>query len=231
MPKGSFPPTRLNFHQPTASPVLEAAIVFVWPAEQRITCGLRLPQRRGRHRAGVRPGGDSVILFHMISPHHFQHERKTGYEASLPRQPRRWKRGSTEALLRRVEEAFSSLGLEHEVVSPLPAGDAEQLRCPAGGLFRRPGTHLRLRRGRTSTKWSMGPLAIPMPPLPTSPRGPKQEFLRIFGANYAAGFLRILAALAEGPQACFDLMDCNGKLGIGVVCAGVDARVAGCAPL
>ena len=27
-------------------------------------------------------------------------------------------------------------------------------------------------------------------------------------------------------QAAFDLMDCNGKLGIGVICAGVDARVA-----
>jgi len=27
-------------------------------------------------------------------------------------------------------------------------------------------------------------------------------------------------------QAAFDLMDCNGKLGIGVICAGVDSRVA-----
>ena len=29
-----------------------------------------------------------------------------------------------------------------------------------------------------------------------------------------------------GPQASFDLMDCNGRLGIDVVCAGVDARIA-----
>lgn len=29
-----------------------------------------------------------------------------------------------------------------------------------------------------------------------------------------------------GPQTAMDLMDCNGKLGIDVVCAGVDARIA-----
>ena len=32
--------------------------------------------------------------------------------------------------------------------------------------------------------------------------------------------------MAAGPQAAFDLMDCNGKLGLDVVCAGVDARIA-----
>ena len=41
--------------------------------------------------------------------------------------PAAGKRGSTEALLRRVEEAFSPLGLEHEVVLTSSAGDAEQL--------------------------------------------------------------------------------------------------------
>lgn len=56
-------------------------------------------------------------------------------------------------------------------------------------------------------------------------RGPANDFLRIFGANYAARFSD-LAALSRGPQAAFDLMDCNGKLGIGVICAGVDSRVA-----
>ena len=57
------------------------------------------------------------------------------------------------------------------------------------------------------------------------PKGTGNDFLKIFGADYRSRFSD-LAALADGPQACFDLMDCNGRLGIGVVCAGVDARVA-----
>ena len=40
--------------------------------------------------------------------------------------PAAGKRGSTEALLRRVEETFSPLGLEHEVVLTSSAGDAER---------------------------------------------------------------------------------------------------------
>ena len=57
------------------------------------------------------------------------------------------------------------------------------------------------------------------------PRGTGNDFLKIFGPGYRAAFSD-LTALAEGPQAAFDLMDCNGKLGLGVVCAGVDARIA-----
>lgn len=57
------------------------------------------------------------------------------------------------------------------------------------------------------------------------PRGTANDFLKIFGPEYRAAFSD-LDALAEGPQAAFDLMDCNGKLGLGVVCAGVDARIA-----
>lgn len=57
------------------------------------------------------------------------------------------------------------------------------------------------------------------------PRGTGNDFLKIFGPEYRAAFSD-LSALAEGPQAAFDLMDCNGKLGLGVICAGVDARIA-----
>ncbi|MGN0967718.1 MAG: diacylglycerol/lipid kinase family protein [Oscillospiraceae bacterium] len=57
------------------------------------------------------------------------------------------------------------------------------------------------------------------------PRGTGNDFLKIFGPKYRTAFSD-LAALADGPQAAFDLMDCNGKLGIGVICAGVDARIA-----
>lgn len=57
------------------------------------------------------------------------------------------------------------------------------------------------------------------------PVGTGNDFLRIFGPDSKALFSD-LRALGEGPQVAFDLMDCNGRLGIGVVCAGVDARIA-----
>ena len=57
------------------------------------------------------------------------------------------------------------------------------------------------------------------------PKGTGNDFLKIFGPDYRRLFYD-LEALAQGPQTAFDLIDCNGKLGIDVVCAGVDARIA-----
>ena len=57
------------------------------------------------------------------------------------------------------------------------------------------------------------------------PKGTGNDFLKIFGPDYRRLF-HDLEALAVGPQTPFDLMDCNGKLGLDVVCGGVDARIA-----
>ena len=57
------------------------------------------------------------------------------------------------------------------------------------------------------------------------PLGTGNDFLKIFGPDFRALFSD-LPALMDGPQAPFDLMDCNGRLGIDVICAGVDARIA-----
>lgn len=57
------------------------------------------------------------------------------------------------------------------------------------------------------------------------PKGTGNDFLKIFGPDYRKLFYD-LEALAAGPETAFDLIDCNGKLGIDVVCAGVDARIA-----
>lgn len=57
------------------------------------------------------------------------------------------------------------------------------------------------------------------------PKGTGNDFLKVFGSNYRSAFYDI-ETLAKGPQTSFDLMDCNGKLGIDVVCAGLDARIA-----
>ena len=57
------------------------------------------------------------------------------------------------------------------------------------------------------------------------PIGSGNDYLKIFGPENKMRFAD-LEALTVGPQAAMDLIDCNGRLGIGVVCAGVDARVA-----
>lgn len=57
------------------------------------------------------------------------------------------------------------------------------------------------------------------------PKGTGNDFLKIFGPHYRSLFYD-LESLAAGPQTPFDLIDCNGRLGIDVVCAGVDARIA-----
>ena len=57
------------------------------------------------------------------------------------------------------------------------------------------------------------------------PTGTGNDFLKIFGKENKARFTD-LRALAEGPQAPMDLIDCNGRLGIDIVCTGLDARIA-----
>lgn len=57
------------------------------------------------------------------------------------------------------------------------------------------------------------------------PKGTGNDFLKIFGPRYRELFYD-LEALAAGPERPIDLIDCNGHLGIDVVCAGVDARIA-----
>ena len=57
------------------------------------------------------------------------------------------------------------------------------------------------------------------------PTGTGNDFLKIFGPGCQSAFWD-LAALTQGPQAPFDLIDCNGTLCLDIACAGIDARVA-----
>jgi len=70
-----------------------------------------------------------------------------------------------------------------------------------------------------------GAAGFPNAAVTNVPLGTGNDFIKIFGKRYLELFSD-LPALMEGPQAAFDLMDCNGRLGLDVVCAGVDARVA-----
>lgn len=57
------------------------------------------------------------------------------------------------------------------------------------------------------------------------PLGTGNDFLKIFGPENKDKFSQ-LEALSKGPQVAMDLMECNGKLGLDIFCAGVDARIA-----
>lgn len=57
------------------------------------------------------------------------------------------------------------------------------------------------------------------------PTGTGNDFLKIFGKENKSRFTD-LKALSEGPQAAMDLIDCNGMLGLDIVCVGLDSRIA-----
>ena len=57
------------------------------------------------------------------------------------------------------------------------------------------------------------------------PLGTGNDFLKIFGPENKEKFSQ-LEELSRGPQVALDLMECNGKLGLDIFCAGVDARIA-----
>ena len=138
--------------------------------------------------------------------------------------PAAGKKGSTNALVSQIKAVFDPKGLDYEIAFTAHAGDAERIarRAAEGGRETRiyacggDGTLNEVVNGAAGHDF----LAVT-----NYPKGTGNDFLKIFGKNYRVRFCD-LAALSEGPQADFDLMDCNGKLGIGSVCAGVDARVA-----
>ena len=128
--------------------------------------------------------------------------------------------GSTDALRRRI--AADMAGRDYAVELSRGAGDVERLARQAAET----GEAVRIYAcggDGTLNEAVNGAAGFPNAAVTNVPKGTGNDFLRIFGDR--ARFSD-LSALAGGPQAAFDLMDCNGRLGIGVVCAGVDARVA-----
>ena len=138
--------------------------------------------------------------------------------------PAAGKHGSTDALTAQIEEIFGGAGLDYEVVLTSGAGSGTALARDAA----RSGGPVRIYAcggDGTLNEVVNGAAGYDNAAVTNVPKGTGNDFLKIFGKNYRARFSD-LAALAEGPQAALDLMDCNGKLGLGVICAGVDARVA-----
>ena len=136
--------------------------------------------------------------------------------------PRAGKGRGIPALLARIEAAFPGGGAE--VVLTGGPGEARQAARQAAER----GTPVRIYAcggDGTLNEAVNGAAGFPNAAVTNVPVGTGNDFLRIFGPEANARFSD-LAALARGPQRALDLMDCNGLLGIGVACAGVDARIA-----
>lgn len=132
-------------------------------------------------------------------------------------------KNSAKALLDRIEAAFPE-GDGVEAYTTAGAGDAGRLALRAlekgdpvrlyacGG----DGTLNEVVNAAAGKSWAA---------VTNVPMGTGNDFLRIFGREGKTRFTD-LSDLKEGPQAEYDLIDCNGLLGLDVVCVGVDARVA-----
>jgi diacylglycerol kinase (ATP) len=138
--------------------------------------------------------------------------------------PAAGKRGSTDALVAQIHQVFSPGSDPYDILFTQGPGDAARYACQAA----QSGEDVRIYAcggDGTLNEVVNGAAGYSNAAVTNVPKGTGNDFLKIFGPQSRARFSD-LAALAVGPQSLFDLMDCNGKLGIGVVCAGVDARIA-----
>lgn len=138
--------------------------------------------------------------------------------------PAAGKRGSTDALVRQIQDLFQTRAEPYEII--LTEGPQHAFRCARAAA--ETGEALRLYAcggDGTLNEVVNGAAGFDHVAVTNVPKGTGNDFLKIFGKDCRAYFSN-LAALVDGPQAAFDLMDCNGKLGIGVACSGLDARVA-----
>ena len=124
----------------------------------------------------------------------------------------------------RLEELLSNVSFDHEVAYTREAGDARRMAREAAER----GEPVRIYAcggDGTLNEVVNGAAGYDHVAITCVPKGTGNDFLKIFGEGYRELFYD-LEALAVGPQTPFDLIDCNGHLGIDVVCAGVDARIA-----
>ena len=134
--------------------------------------------------------------------------------------PAAGKKGST----RQLEALLDRLSVPHEVACTQREGDARRFTEDAV----RTGEPVRIYAcggDGTLNEVVNGAAGHDHAAITNVPKGTGNDFLKIFGPDYRTLFYD-LEALAAGPQTPFDLIDCNGHLGIDIVCAGVDARIA-----
>ena len=134
--------------------------------------------------------------------------------------PAAGKKDSTETLERLLER----LPFPRKIVHTAREGDARRMTEAAAAL----GKPIRIYAcggDGTLNEVVNGAAGFDNAAVTCVPKGTGNDFLKLFGPRFRELFYD-LEALAAGPQRAFDLMDCNGKLGLDGVCAGVDARIA-----
>lgn len=138
--------------------------------------------------------------------------------------PRAGRPGAAKRATETIETACQRVGLDYAVTVTESPGDAVRITR----AYADSGKDVRLYAcGGDGTLNQVVQVAAGRENLAVTniPMGTGNDFLKIFGPDCQTAFWDI-PALAQGPQAAFDLIDCNGVLGLDVVCAGVDARVA-----
>lgn len=123
-----------------------------------------------------------------------------------------------------MEEQIQALELPCEIIYTKQAGDARRISREAVER----GEEVRLYAcsgDGTLNEVVNGAAGYDNAAVTNVPIGTGNDFLKIFGKECRPRFSD-LAALSVGPQAAMDLIDCNGLLGIDIVCTGLDARVA-----
>ena len=123
----------------------------------------------------------------------------------------------------KLEQLLTGLSFEHEVRYTGQAGDAKRFAAEAAAL----GEPVRIYAcggDGTLNEVVNGAAGHGHVAVTCVPKGTGNDFLKVFGENYRELFYD-LEALAVGPQTPFDVLDCNGRLGIDVVCCGADARI------
>ena len=123
----------------------------------------------------------------------------------------------------RLEHMLEELTVPHEVVYTKEAGDAQVIARQEAEK----GEPIRIYAcggDGTLNEVVNGAAGYDHVAITCVPKGTGNDFLKIFGPEYRTLFYD-LEALSQGPQTPFDLIDCNGKLGIDVVCTGLDARI------
>ena len=138
--------------------------------------------------------------------------------------PAAGKRGSTDALCRQIVDTFTALGLAYEIFLAAAPRDCEA-RARAAAESGEPVRLYACGGDGTLNEAVNGAAGYDNAAVTNVPKGTGNDFIKLFGPTYRSAFSD-LAALTAGPPAAFRLIDCNGRPGIDVCCAGVDARIA-----
>ena len=138
--------------------------------------------------------------------------------------PTAGKRDCTARVMDMAKNLAARRGLETECILTRRPGHAME----TAGNLARSGQEVRLYAcggDGTMNEVANGAAGCANAAVTCIPVGTGNDFLKIFGRENKARFTD-LEALSQGPQAAMDLIDCNGHLGLDIVCTGVDARIA-----